>query len=145
MEQRVPLSIKFITGFSFAGLLFSGYLSAVKLFSSTCAFNESCPYFLGFPACYYGFGLYVALSVLSVAAIKERIEIKHALLWIAYTAFLGVVFAGYFTALEVIAFFGKGLATYGLSVPTCFLGLVFFMLIGAIAVLGLAHRWHHED
>lgn len=33
-----------------ADTLFAGYLSAVKLISHTCAFNESCPYFLEYPA-----------------------------------------------------------------------------------------------
>ena len=44
-----------------AGILFSGYLSAIKFFSATCAFNEPCPYFLGYPACYFGFGMFLII------------------------------------------------------------------------------------
>ena len=32
-----------------SGVLFSGYMSSIRFFSDQCAFNEPCPYFLGYP------------------------------------------------------------------------------------------------
>jgi hypothetical protein len=34
-------------GLAAAGTLFSGYLNTVRLFTGSCAFNESCPFFSG--------------------------------------------------------------------------------------------------
>lgn len=121
MEERIPLSLKFITGFSVAGLIFSGYLSAVKLFSTTCALGESCPYFLGLPACYYGFAMYIALTAFSVAALRRSMSYQYALTGVAIVAFLGIFFAGYFTAIELPALLNGAFVNSVLGVPTCFL------------------------
>ena len=51
-----------------AGVLFSGYLSGVKFISDTCAFNEGCPYFLGYPACYYGFLMFSIMFIATLVA-----------------------------------------------------------------------------
>lgn len=142
--NRIPLSLKFITGFSIAGLLFSGYLSVVKLFSGICAVNEGCPYFLGLPTCYYGFAIYVALTVLAITAIRQRITFHKALTFVTTVAFLGVLFAGYFSIREFPVFMQKGFASYAFGAPTCLFGLVFYMLIFASAALGLAHHRAHE-
>jgi hypothetical protein len=32
-----------------------------KLFSGMCAFDESCRYFPGYPACWYGFAMYLIM------------------------------------------------------------------------------------
>src|ERR1019366_10609833 len=57
-----------------AGLLFSGYLSAVNLFSHTCAFNESCPFFLGYPACFYGFAMYLVMFFVTGLGVLGRVR-----------------------------------------------------------------------
>ncbi len=140
MEERVPLSIKLITGFSIAGLLFSGYLSAVKFFSGSCAVRESCPYFLGWPVCVYGFTMYVALTVLSVLILTKRLDSYKGLLGVSVVSFAGILFSGYFSAIELPALMQNGFAAYTFGVPTCMLGLVMYMLVFATAVLGIAHR-----
>lgn len=140
----MPLSLWFITGFSVAGLLFSGYLSVIKLFTDICPVSGGCPYFLGFPACYYGLVLYVALVLLSVAAIKERLAFRKALISIAAVAVLGVLFAGYFSIIELPEFVRQGFAAYTFGAPTCIIGLIFYMFILASAGLGLAHHRAHE-
>ncbi|MEK7118419.1 MAG: hypothetical protein AAB869_02305 [Patescibacteria group bacterium] len=145
MKERVPLSLKFITGFSIAGLLFSGYLSAVRFFSAVCAFNEGCPYFLGLPACYYGFVMYILLTLFSIAALRRNINFESALVAVVVVAFLGILFAGYFTAIELPALSKGAFASSALGVPTCFLGLVFYMLIFVSAALGLAHHRTHVE
>ena len=57
---------------SLLGVLFSGYLSGIKFFTSTCAFNESCPIFLGLPACYFGFALFLILFITSLMLLMAR-------------------------------------------------------------------------
>jgi uncharacterized membrane protein len=49
-----------------AGTAFSGYLSLTKLLTGTCALNEACPYFLGYPACIYGFGMFSTMLVITI-------------------------------------------------------------------------------
>lgn len=56
------------TGLSGAGAAFAGYLSSVKLLSGVCAFDEPCPFFLGYPAYYTGFALFVSMLVISAIA-----------------------------------------------------------------------------
>jgi hypothetical protein len=92
--KNIPLSLRFILGFSFAGFLFSGYLTAVKLFSGACAFNETCPIVLGYPACWYGFALYVTLLTLSVLLAIRRIAFGKGIVAVATVSFIGVLFAG---------------------------------------------------
>jgi hypothetical protein len=65
MILRMKALIVILLALASAGLLFSGYLSAVNLFSGTCAFNETCPYFLGYPACWYGFAMYLIIFLVT--------------------------------------------------------------------------------
>ena len=44
--------LRITLGLASGGTAFSGYLSAVRLLTGSCAFNESCPFFLGYPACW---------------------------------------------------------------------------------------------
>ena len=67
----------FILGLS--GLVFAGYLSAIKLFNEKCAFNEACPYFLGYPACYYGFVMYLAIAVLAGLLVLGKWDERKAI------------------------------------------------------------------
>lgn len=143
LGEPIPLSLKFITGFSIAGFLFSGYLSVVKLFSNTCAVQGGCPFFLGLPACYFGFVIYVALVALSVAAIRRRMPFHGALIAIIAVALLGILFAGYLTFTEFSAFIKTGFSG-AFGVPTCLIGLMFYMIILGTAALGLAHHRTHQ-
>ena len=140
MEERVPLSIKLITGFSIAGFLFAGYLSAVKLFSGTCAVRESCPYFLGWPVCVYGFIFYLVLTGLSFVIATKRMDLYKGMLSIAGVSFIGIIFSGYFSAIQLPALMKNGFAAYTFGVPTCMLGLVMYMIIFATVMFGIAHR-----
>lgn len=138
--KSIPLSLRFITGFSVAGFLFSGYLTAVKLFSGTCAFNETCPFVLGIPACWYGFALYVILLVLAILTVRKSIEFTKAVTAVAAVSLVGILFAGTLTVTELPAFLKNGFGAYTFGVPTCFMGLVFFMMIFVTAALA----WSHE-
>ena len=133
---------KIILAFSVAGLLFAGYLSAIKLFNNTCAFGETCPYFLGYPACYYGFVLYALLTILGAFLVWERIEEKKILNAVLGVSFLGILFAGYYTLGELPLLFERGFSAYFFGLPTCALGLIFYV---AIFVLSLVERFSKKE
>lgn len=128
---------KIITLFilAIAGFLFSGYMSSVKFFTNTCAFNETCPYFLGIPACYFGFAMFTVIFIASFATLFKLIEIKNGIRWMLSFSILGNLFAGYFSAIEIPVWIESGFRTYFFGLPTCTLGLVFFVLILIFAFL----------
>ena len=119
---------------SICGFLFSGYMSGIKFFTNSCAFNETCPTFLGYPACYYGFIMFAFLLIFSFGTCFNLISIKKGILKILSFSILGTLFAGYFTFKEIPLLFSKGLGAYVLGLPTCALGLVFFLLILIVAL-----------
>lgn len=105
--------------FSLAGVLFSGYLSFSKLFLGSCPLNEGCPLFLGYSACYFGFGFFLILLVLSLLK-------KISLLRIV--SVFAIVFAIYSTYIDL--FFPScpgGVCQYSLLLPTCVYGLVMYL------------------
>lgn len=116
-----------------AGFLFSGYLSGVKFFTATCALGETCPLFLGQPACYFGFGLFtlVLLSALMMLAYNYA---RMGRVGVLLFSFLGILFAGYFTVLELPLLFAQGLGAYLLGLPTCALGLLVFVGVFFLAL-----------
>jgi hypothetical protein len=98
---------------SVGGLLFSGYLSGVKFFSSSCALGESCPYFLNQPACYYGLVMYTVITIL---------VFRNKLKWVPVIAIGGMLFSGYFVVSE------------GFKFSTCALGMLFYLAIAIVTV-----------
>ena len=114
-----------------SGFLFSDYLSSVKFFTSNCAYQEPCPFFLGYPACYFGFGLFSTLFIASVLAAVGKIPARAARYALRTVSFAGVVFAGYFVSQEVTRFAASGFQSGALALPTCAYGLVFFLIIFA--------------
>ena len=118
--------------FSLGGLLFSGYLSYQKFVYDVCALNE-CPRFLGYPACYYGFAMYVTLFVSSLLYVFAN---KQTLRVVQIVATMGILFSGYFTVLELPKLFGKGFTAYVMGLPSCAYGLMFYtaILICALTV-----------
>jgi len=125
---------------SLMGVMFSGYLSGVKFFTETCAFNESCPYFLGYPACYYGFGLFFTLFILSSLLLSQKVGKKKGVIYMNIVSSLGVLFAGYFTLKELPILFRDGLRAYLLGLPTCALGLIFFVVVLVVSLFAVAQK-----
>ena len=119
--------------FGLAGLLFSGYLSSIKLFSATCAFNEPCPYFLGYPACYFGFGLFLIIFIVALLGLMKKIPNQKMSKALAWVSFLGILFAGYFTIPEINILL-SGTSNYSLGLPTCAYGLIFYVIILILAI-----------
>jgi hypothetical protein len=116
-----------------AGVLFSGYLSALRFLSSTCFADEPCPFFLGYPACYFGFGLFSALFITSVLASARKIPTQIAHYALRTLSLGGTLFAGYFVVQEFVRDLASGFAIGPLGLPTCAYGLVFFLTIFAFS------------
>lgn len=112
-----------------AGSLFSGYLSAVKFFTERCAFNEGCPYFLGYPACYFGFVMFATIMIFAGLHVFHYFDGKKANEIVFIVSILGILFAGYFTLGELPVLFDQGLGAYILGLPTCALGLIFYVIV----------------
>jgi uncharacterized membrane protein len=117
---------------SVAGTLFSGYLSATKFFTKNCALSEPCPYFFGFPACYFGFGLFFIIFTYSLLSFCKTSNLKIISKKISIFSFLGILFALNFTLKEIPALF-TGQTKYSLGLPTCAYGLFFFAIIFVIS------------
>lgn len=117
-----------------AGLLFSGYLSAIKLFTSTCAFSEPCPYFLGYPACWYGFALFLIIFISSAQTLFKTISENTLRKILLIVSGLGIVFAGSFTFPEIGKLISGAGSNYSLGLPTCAYGLIFYIIIFCLSV-----------
>ena len=116
------------------GMLFAGYISMVTFLSNACAFDKPCPYFLGYPACYFGFVMYLVLFLLSLGLVSKKLSEKTALLGILGVSFLGILFAGNYTIAELPLLLEKGFGAYVLVLPTCALGLIFYILIFSLSL-----------
>jgi hypothetical protein len=120
-----------------AGLLFSGYLSAFKLFNDACALNEPCPYFLGISACWYGFGMFLVIFSAAILSFFKVISIRSLALVSTFVSFLGIVFAGSFTIPEIGNMLSGIAPRYALGLPSCAYGLVFYTLVFILSLLYL--------
>ncbi len=124
---------KVVLALGAAGVLFSGYLSGVKFFSARCAFGEGCPLFLGKPACYFGFALFLLIFISAAFWVFSRHE-RMARYGAFVFSLLGTLFAGRFTVAELPLLFDRGFKAYALGLPTCALGLIFFAAVLFITV-----------
>ena len=132
-----PTYLKWAFGLSLCGTLFAGYLSFYKAFSNTCAFNEPCPSFIGYPACWYGLALFGLMLVVSSLGLLGKLEAFAAAKANAMVSFLGVLFAGSFTWKEIASWIGGNAPRYGLGLPTCAYGLIFYLAILAASLFWL--------
>ena len=128
MKTFKNFKIFFIT-LTTMGVLFSGYMSGVKLFSKTCAFGETCPLFLGMPACYVGFVLFLSLFLVSLLFILNKREPKIISQKLLFISFLGVVYSLNFAIPELPKLFKEGFGSYFFGLPTCVMGSIFFIAI----------------
>lgn len=138
MIPRMKALIVILFALASAGLLFSGYLSAVNLFSGTCAFNETCPYFLGYPACWYGFAMYLIMFLVTGFGLLRTSGAKNVFLTDVVVSICGIFFAGSFVVQEFLR--SRITGTLGLS--TCVYGLVFYVLIFIISLIGNTRTSH---
>lgn len=125
---------KITTILSLSGTLFAGYLSAVKIFSNSCALGETCPYFLGYPACWFGFGFFSLMFVASIIGVLVKSKEKLLNIVILTVSTIGILFAGNFVLQEVTFWMSHQNTTYKMILPTCVYGLIFYVLIFIISL-----------
>lgn len=123
-----------VLALALSGTLFSGYLSGIKLFTKTCAFNESCPYFLGYPACYFGFVMFLILLIVSAVTFWGRMEFSKGVRLNTIMASLGTIFAGYFAYPEVREILTGTLDYRFFGLTTCVYGFLFFVAMLIISI-----------
>jgi hypothetical protein len=119
--------MKTLLSLSILGTIFSGYLSATKLLTDTCAFNEGCPYFMGYPACWYGFVLFLSLLILTLVAMFGKSAPKNYIRAVSTVSLVGIVFSGSFVWDEVVKLMSG--QSYTLVLPSCVYGLIFYVAI----------------
>ena len=122
-----------IIALSVAGLLFSGYLSGVKMFSHTCALDTGCSYFLGYPTCYYGFGFFAIIFIVALGnkfCVWGGQKMKTARIHTLRTiTFAGILFSLFFSIKEILIMFEKHIVYGTLILPTCFYGLIVYVIV----------------
>ncbi len=118
---------------SLGGVVFAGYLTVTKLMTNVCPFQEPCPYFLGYPACWYGLGIFSLLLAISFIGLVGKREETWLIFFIRAGAGVGVLFAGSFVIREMINAIRFGLPDYRLFLPTCAYGLLVYILIFVLA------------
>jgi len=106
-------------------------MSAIRLFTGACAFNEFCPYFLGYPACWYGFAMFLAMFIVTTLAFSKKIQAETAITTDIIVALFGIFFSGRFAIIEFV----RSLALGGPALSTCALGLIFYCAIFIIALV----------
>jgi hypothetical protein len=127
-------------GLSLSGTLFAGYLSFYKIFAKTCAFNEPCPTFLGYPACWYGLGMFGLMFLVSSLGLLKHLPEPRVARMNFSVSFLGILFAGYFTWGEVARWIGGAGVRYSLGLPTCAYGLIFYVIIFVLSMRRLRSK-----
>ena len=120
---------------SLCGVLFAGYISFSKLFTGQCPLNESCPYFLGYPACWFGLGLFSILLAGSLSGYFNLIDLRTSKWWVGVVSFLGILFAGQFVIEEATLYFSGSVFNYALGLPSCVYGLIFYIALFIISLL----------
>ena len=139
--MKVEKYVKIATVLTLSGVLFSGYLSGVKLFSGTCAFKEACPTFLGYPACYFGFIMFMTMFVSTVVALAKKAQKNWPLKANLAVSLLGMIFAGSFAVSEIAVWFQPGqFRLYGLGLSTCVYGFVFYIIIFAFTLTSMLKK-----
>ena len=122
--------------FSLIGFLFSGYLSFTKLILGECPLTEGCPTFFDYPACYFGFGFFTILLVLSILLFKKAD--KTRLKSVFYVSLLAIIFAIYSTIKEyMFPSCLNGICDYSLLLPTCVYGLAMYIVIFIMSMLSI--------
>ena len=121
-------NLLWILVFSIIGMLFAGYLTISKVVLGYCPLTEPCPTIFGYPACIYGFVLFITLfvSVLVLNAKPKNVVSKNLL---KYVSLFGILFALFSIYLELFTIHCVGGCKYSLIIPTCFYGLIMYIVI----------------
>jgi hypothetical protein len=96
------------------------------MLSGVCAFEETCPFFLGYPACYTGFALFLSVLMSSGTALLVGATGRWPLVANCALSAAGCALAAKMTVAEV----ANPLAWHSpMGMPTCAYGFVFFAAV----------------
>ena len=109
------------------GVLFAGYMTFFHIFTNRCAFGETCPLFLGKPACWYGLGMFSLMFIIALLAILNMLDPMLAKRIILAISLVGIVFASSFAFPEIKLLMSGQHHRHPLLLPTCTWGLVFYI------------------
>jgi uncharacterized membrane protein len=72
-------ALQLILVFALAGLVFSGTLTYREVFAaaSKCPSPGAPGTILGYPACVYGFFMYLAITVIAIAGLRAGVRAEH--------------------------------------------------------------------
>lgn len=79
--------------------------------------------------------MYVIIAILAGLLVWGRMKENHALNAILATSLLGILFAGYFSWAELPLLLKNGFSAYWFGLPTCLLGLIFYLAIFVLSYL----------
>jgi len=125
--MKKPYALSFLT---LGGTLFAGYLAGDKFFNDHCTIGTSCASFLGYPTCYYGFGLFAILFMMSLLYTFTQREKYTG--YLSVVSAIGILFSAYFTLVEVAPLIRTGTMHFA-DIPSCAYGLIGFILTLIIA------------
>src|SRR3989344_6064998 len=125
--------IYIVFALSLAGSLFALYMSLYSAIKKVCPFNEECPRFLGYPACYYGLIMFLVMLVASSMSLFGNLALATTKQVLTIVSMLGILFAGSYFVGNVEAWLVGG-RKYGLILPSCAYGLIFYGLILAVSL-----------
>lgn len=115
---------KLISIIAIIGVLFSSYLSFGTIITGACPLNGECPFFLGYPACNYGLVMFCIILITALFTFKQGQNIKNLIKYIVFVSFIGILFSGYFSMIEIL-----NPRSFALFLPTCVYGLIMYLLI----------------
>jgi hypothetical protein len=130
MEKETAL--KYVSIISLIGVLFAGYLSLGTLTTGKCPMNGECPFFLGYPACYFGLAMFLIILMASLMSFMPRQDKGNLIKGNLVVSLVGILFAGYFSITEIM-----NPREYSLMLPTCVYALMMYVLAFVICLIGL--------
>ena len=119
---------------SLGGVLFATYMTLHKAILKVCPFNEECPYFLGYPACYFGLAMFLIMFLAVCANIWVGFDLSLTRNTLLVVSVMGIIFAGSYVVDDMREWLVNG-RKYGLVLPTCAYGLIFYGLILIVSFL----------
>ena len=133
--MKIQTYTKAATVLTLMGVLFSGYIVFSRLLTRKCAFGETCPLFLGKPACWYGFAMFSVMFITALLALTRVVNAVKAKRIILGISLIGIVFASQYAFPEFNLLFSGSAPHYQLGLPTCIWGFIFYILIFIVSAV----------
>jgi len=78
--------------------------------------------------------MFAVITLVAAWRVFGKVNEKLALTALLTVSFMGILFAGYFTLGEIPLLLEQGFSSYVFGLPTCALGLIFYLLIFAFSL-----------